>query len=625
MCIFSAIFFHNGIESWFNERNRTVLRESLQVAESYLVEHKIGAMNDCVAISKTLEYHLEKFSDEFEEDYPRIVKNIDFLLDDLCGLKGVNSAILLNSSLEVIAHSQYSVNLHFLNIDYRQIQKVEASSQKGVILEVEGENPKSIIVASCFKNSSGYMYLIIEKNVDSSILSHAKNAKVAYDEYYKFLEERSSLEIAFIFMFLTVGILLLIASVAMAIIYSWRIIKPVSNLIDVSEDIINGNMEARVKEEWAYEEIQNLSKTFNHMIDQVNKQREDLVDINKKLDERIKFTGSVLAGVSSGVIGIDGGAIYIWNKMSEKLLGRRITIGECIRDVMPEIASLLRLLNKGNSSVEKEIQYRKGDNILLFLVKIENITSEDGNRFVITFNDLTNMAIAQRKAAWSEVARRVAHEIKNPLTPIQLSAERIKRKYLSQISVDLETFSSLINIIINQVGNIKRLIDEFNFFARLPEPVLKKCDLSEICKQAVLLMQNVGNNVTINFICDKSNYLIKADERLIHQSIVNLIQNAINAFSNTDGVDKNIWVSIKSDVKKVFVVVEDDGPGFPKEKMKSLATPYFTMTPKGSGLGLAIVKKIIQDHKGDLLFENSDRGGARITILFPLSVNNKND
>jgi two-component system nitrogen regulation sensor histidine kinase NtrY len=610
------------VESWFNKRNQTVLQESLGVAESYLTEHKKNAICDCIAISKTLEYHFERMSNNFEDNPISLSKNIGFLLDDLCGLKSVDAAILLDSYLNVIAHSKYSVSLHFLNVDYKKLKEMENLNEKGLILDTNDENDsKSIIAASCFKNSDEYMYLIIEKSINSDILSQARNTKIAHDEYFNLLKDRSSLEIAFIFMFLVMGILLLIASIAVAIIYSWRIVKPVSNLIDVSEDIISGNMDARADEDGSYEEIRLLSKTFNQMMEQISNQREDLVKINKKLDERMKFTGSVLAGVSSGVIGIDNNTIFIWNTAAEKLLGTSISSGERIGNVFPEIEGLLQLINREVTSIQKEIQFQKDNNILLFSVKIENIASHNNGRFVVTFNDLTDMVMAQRKAAWSDVARRVAHEIKNPLTPIQLSAERIRRKYLPQITVDANIFSELVNVIIRQVGDIKRLIDEFNFFARLPEPNLKECDLYDICGQAVFLMQNAADDVEVIFSTDKQNKSkIKADERLLHQSIVNLIQNAINALSTANKTDKKVWVSVKQTPPNMIVSVEDNGPGLPKGKTESLATPYFTLMPKGTGLGLAIVKKIVQDHRGELTFGESVHGGAKVTMLIPFSI-----
>lgn len=618
MSFFSAFFFHNGIDSWFNERNKTVLQESLNVAESYLKEHKKRTLNDCIAISKTIEYHIDRLEDLSEIDNSRFSRDIGFLLDDLCALKNINSAILLNNSFNVIAHSKYSTALHFLNINNKDFQRT--NEKNAIILEIANSDNDGIIAISCFKNENNeYMYLIVEKNVDSNILYQAKNARTAYNEYHSLLQNRESLEIAFVFMFLVVGILLLVASIVVAIIYSWKIVNPISNLIDVSENIIGGNLKARAKQVSSYEELSILTKTFNQMVDQVHKQREDLVKINKSLDERIKFSSSVLAGVSSGVIGIDNNAIYIWNTAAERLLNKQITFGENIFNIIPELKKLLEELQNNLPFIEKEIQYKKNYETCVFLVKIENIAVSNSyySRFVITFDDLTNMIAAQRKAAWSDVARRVAHEIKNPLTPIQLSAERIHRKYISQISADKGTFSQLIDVIIRQVGDIKRLIDDFTFFAKLPEPIFRECDVHEICKQAIFLMQNASADIEIRLNSEKANYEIKADERLLHQCIMNLIQNAINALNTINKKDKKVAVSLKIENHNIYIDIEDNGPGLPKEKIESLATPYFTMMPKGTGLGLAIVKKIIQDHNGDLLFDDSKYGGAKVTISIP--------
>ena len=617
MTFFSAFFFHNGIDSWFNDRNRTVLQESLQVAESYIDEHKRQLLNDCTAVSKTLTYQIDKLTNLREQDLEKFSENVNFVLDDLCALKNLNSAILLDSSFNVIAHSKYSVALHFLNLQNEDISSIKERSS--VILRSNFDDEQNIRAISCFRTDNNeYLYLIIEKRIDSEILLQAKNARQAYDEYFQLLEERSSLEIAFIFMFFIVGIMLLVGSIVVAILYSWRIVKPISNLIDASETIIDGDLKARVPEESQYEEITTLMRTFNQMISQVQKQREDLVEINKQLDERIKFSSSVLAGVSSGVIGIDNNAVYVWNNAAEKLLGRQISFGEHIYNIIPEIETLL-YAPSSNGITQKEMKYKKDNNELLLSVKVAHIeTSSDYyNRFVITFDDLTNMIMAQKKAAWSEIARRVAHEIKNPLTPIQLSAERIRRKYISQINSDSGTFTELIDVIIRQVGDIKRLIDNFTHFAKLPDPILKPCNLYEICKQAVFFIQNASEDVKISLIEANTDLSVNVDERLIHQSIVNLIKNAVNALGTVTKDDKRVQISIKNESNKFMVIVEDNGPGLPKEKIESLATPYFTLMPKGTGLGLAIVKKIVQDHGGELLFGDSDLGGAKITISIP--------
>ncbi|MDR3151759.1 MAG: GHKL domain-containing protein [Holosporaceae bacterium] len=616
MGIFSAFFFHQGIDSWFNERNRTVLKESLAAAELYLEEHKKNALNDCFAIAKTVDYHMEYMHDLMTVDYNKFYRDMEFVLDDLCGLKGISSAILLDSSLNVIAHSKYSVSLHFVSISYEDLR---VANEKGAMI-LNDSNDKNIIVLSCFKTGGGeYMYLIIKKDINSNIISNAKNARNAYDEYYRLLEDRGSLEIVFILMFLIVGILLLVASIVMAVLYSWKIVKPISNLIDVSANIIDGDTTARANEESSYEEISLLLKTFNEMVTQIHEQKENLININKQLDERIKFTSSVLTGVSSGVIGIDNNSIYIWNSAAEKLLDKKISFGEHIGNLIPEIEDFLSEAAV-MLSVECQIQYKKGNEYLLFSTKIESIGDPQDyhSMFVITFDDLTNIVRIQRRIAWEEVARRVAHEIKNPLTPIQLSAERLKKKYISQICVDQQIFSELVDTIIRQVSDIKRLIDDFNFFARLPEPILKRCNLYEVCKQVVFLMETAAGDISIIFTpTAQQQHFAKVDERLLHQSVVNLIQNSINVLNASKKKGKKIWVVLEETADSVIISIEDNGPGLPKEKMESLATPYFTLMPNGTGLGLTIVKKIVQDHGGELSFCNSRHGGARVAISVP--------
>jgi two-component system nitrogen regulation sensor histidine kinase NtrY len=628
MSIFSAIFFHNGIGSWFNERNKRVLIESLNVAESYVAERKRNALQDCIEISKIIQYKMGKSWYNFELNFDKATKEIGILLDDLCRLKDVKAAIILDHNLNVIARTKYSVALHFLNINHSDFQHC-INNGNVVLNNYLNTDKQSIVAISCIvhEESDDFRFLLIRKKLDSRILAHAKNARAAFDEYYNLFKERRRLEILFIFMFMVMGILLLVAAIIVASVYSWRILKPVSNLIDVSENIIEGNTNARANEVCHYEELSMLAKTFNLMMEMVNHQHQDLVKVNQQLDEKMMVTSGVLAGVSSGVIGIDNDSIFMWNAAAEKLLGKKIIFGECIYDVIPKVKEIVSKVlnvsrNNFNSPQECEIYHKRGHEILVFLVRVEfvNIKDKSHRMFVVTFDDLTQMIAAQRKAALSDVARRVAHEIKNPLTPIQLSAEMLKKKYLAQISTGNEAFVRLVDIIIHQVNDLKRLVNSFTFFARLPESKLKKCNIVDICQQAVFFMQNAAGDIKINLTCEETeSCIINGDERLLHQSMINVIQNSINVLNRSEKNDKNIWISVKrGNFNKIFVITEDNGPGFPEEKMELLATPYFTLTPKGTGLGLAIVKKIIQDHNGELQFSNRKNGGA--VVRFTLDV-----
>jgi two-component system nitrogen regulation sensor histidine kinase NtrY len=599
------------------------------VAESYIAERKRNALQDCIEIASIIQYRMEKSWYNFEINFSNASREMGFLLDDLCRLKDVKEAIALDSSLNIIAKTKYSVALHFLNTSHGDFQYC-INNGSTVLTNCLGNDKQSIVAMCCItnENDGSYKFLIIRKKLDATVLAHAKNTRAAFDEYYHLFKERRYLEILFIFMFLVMGMLLLVAAIAVALIYSWRILRPVSNLIDVSESIIKGDDDARAHEDCHYEELGILVKTFNHMVDRINDQRQDLVKINQQLDEKMMVTSGVLAGVSSGVIGVDNDSIFMWNAAAEKLLGKKIKFGECIYDVIPKLGEFISdtsgdssNISNSFSSIEREIHYKKGYEALVFLVRVEFIDVKDKSHcmFVVTFDDLTQMIVAQRKAALSDVARRVAHEIKNPLTPIQLSAEMIKKKYLAQISVGGESFSRLVDVIIRQVDDIKRLVNSFTFFARLPEPSLKKCDVIDICRQAVFFMQNAVGDIKINLMADDDggdSYAVNGDERLLHQSIVNIIQNSINVLNTTEKNDKNIWISVKRENHhKVSIIIEDDGPGLPEEKMELLTTPYFTLTPKGTGLGLAIVKKIIQDHNGELRFSNREAGGAMVQFV----------
>ncbi len=615
MCIFSALFFHNGVESWFTKRNQVVLEESVKIAEAYVNEYKKNTLNECVAIARAVEYQVDQLFKTYPEPYNEFFR-LNEVLNEFCSLKNIDAAILLDEQLNIVAHSKYSVSLHFFNLTYKDIQSLENFMLNSKILDISNGN--KIIAASYFHSVSGNMYLLIEKTTESKIFDYALNANKAYKDYRQLLNDRNFLEILFILIFCAVGVLLLFGSITVAVIYSWKLVQPISNLINVSENIIDGDLSARASEDSSYAELQLLSRTFNQMLSQVSSQQVKLMKMNEELDERMQFTNNVLAGISSGVIGLDNNSAYIWNEAAEKLLGRSIVFGEHIGNLIPQLSELPMQLD--DNIQRHEIYYTHDKNVRLFSLRIAPVMSEHKHRFVITFDDLTDMIEAERQAAWAEVARRVAHEIKNPLTPIQLAAERLKRKYISKINDDVDIFSSLIDVIVRQVGNIKRLSEEFNFFARLPEAQFKECDFFEIVEQAIVLMQNTAEAIQIVLInhTEEKSCFIKADERLLHQAILNILQNAINALALVTIENKMIFVHINKTEQAVLLTIEDNGPGLPQEKIDLLTTPYFSLTPKGTGLGLSIVKKIVSEHKGELSFANGDIGGARVTLTIPI-------
>lgn len=623
MIFFSAIFFHKGIESWFNARNNAVLRESLNVAESYLSEHRQMIKNDGLGIARAIEINIASLTPSQINDEEIFASTISELMDELFAIKNIDGGMLFDRYDRVLARSKYSMSLNFVTTSPKDLEEAVVS---GIKVMNDTDDNKVMAIMRINVITKGHVFLLIEKKVDEKILGYIKKTKSAYSDYHELANYRTSLEIAFILIFIILGVLLLLAAIAAAINFAGRLIVPISNLVESAEKIKDGNWNARAESAPFVKELDLLTNTFNEMIARVQEQQENLKEANLTLDQQVQFISDVLSGVSSGVISLnDRFRINIFNNQAEKLLGKRLDHGMLIFDIFSNISDAFDKL-KNNETTETQIEYIKGLEHREFTVKLAKIVEGVSIAgYILTFDDVTNLISAQRKAAWADVARRVAHEIKNPLTPIQLAAERISRKYSSQISTDIDIFNKLTDTIVRQVGDIRRLADEFSFFARLPEPTLRKCVLAEITKQAVFFMQNAYQDVDIDFTCNVDNTDIIGDDRLIHQAIINVMQNAINAMKNAKDrtCSDKICISFQNDGEYVRLYIDDNGPGLPKAERNMLTEPYFTLMPKGTGLGLAIVKKIVQDHNGHIELSDSDMAGARIALSFPSDTKDK--
>jgi len=367
------------------------------------------------------------------------------------------------------------------------------------------------------------------------------------------------------------------------------------------------------------------------MTGQIQEQRDELVEANRKLDERRQFTEAVLGGVSAGVIGLDAdGLITLPNRSALGLIGSNSDslIGRSVEDAIPEMAHLLgEARARPDRLIKEEIELDRGDRRRTLMVRI--VAERVGDvivGYVVTFDDITALVAAQRTAAWADVARRIAHEIKNPLTPIQLSAERLKRKYLEEVSSEPEIFSACTDTIVRQVNDIRQMVDEFSAFARMPTPVMQRENLQLIVQQAVMLQQVA--NTDIEFMLDLPDNPVKmeCDSRQLGQCLTNLLKNAVEAIEGRKEFGAaaletgRITVTVRPEEDANFIEIADNGPGLPKENRDRLVEPYVTTRERGTGLGLAIVSKIMEDHVGE--FELSDRsgGGAVATLRFPTMV-----
>ncbi len=612
---FSTLFFYFGVQSWFSERVSTAVNESLSVAQAYLLEHQQTLRADALAMANDL-----------NREAPRLVSDqafFDNFVSTQAILRGLTEALVFDGSGRALARSRLTIALQFEPV--RDSVLEQARSGEVVLLTSEHDDRvRALIRLDRFIDT----YLLVGRLVESRVIAHMERAQGAVAQYQELEGRYSSLQITFTMIYVVVALLLLLVAVSIGLVFADTVVRPVSALIAAAERIRAGDLGARVPTGTTEDELTSLSRAFNRMTSQLESQRRELIEANRQLDLRRRFTETVLAGVSAGVLGLDGeGRINLPNRSATELLGRDLDqlAGVLLAEAVPETAELMAAIQRRPGRlVEAQIKIRLAAELRTLLVRIaaERIDGEVRG-YVVTFDDITELLSAQRKAAWADVARRIAHEIKNPLTPIQLSAERLKRKYLREIASDPETFVTCTETIVRHVGDIGRMVDEFSAFARMPSPVMKPHDLYELCQQAVFLQRGAHPETRFALASAEGRPLIPCDARQVAQVLTNLLQNALDAIEGRDVPAQGalppgeITVSLSVGDDGVTVAVADNGRGLPTENRERLTEPYVTTRAKGTGLGLAIVKKIMEDHGGRLVLADRRGGGAQVEIWFP--------
>ena len=467
------------------------------------------------------------------------------------------------------------------------------------------------------------LFLATGHAVDLRVVDYIKSIEFA-GSFYSQIE--SALRRSQLILFVVCGaiaFLMLLAAVWLAILFASRLTEPIGGLMQAAEKVRGGDLSARVEEGPPNDELGQLARSFNRMASQIEQQRGELVHANTELDTRRRLTDAVLAGVSAGVLSVDAeGVVMRSNRSALDLLAlpEDGVLGRPLISVMPELGPLVaQAAERPDRMTQGQVEILQRGSRQILLVRI---SAASGAGYVVTFDDVTDLMSAQRMAAWGDVARRIAHEIKNPLTPIQLSAERLKRRYLKQIKEDPETFTMCTETIIRQVGDIGRMVDEFSSFARMPRPTVKEEDAKEMCQQALFLQRN--GNPDLRYVTNLPAHAVplNCDRRQVSQVLTNILKNSAEAIEGRDErpdtplPQGEISLSLQEDAAGVRIVVEDNGRGLPKEGRERLTEPYMTTRAKGTGLGLAIVKKIMEDHGGFLSLEDREGGGARISLVF---------
>jgi two-component system, NtrC family, nitrogen regulation sensor histidine kinase NtrY len=613
VAIFSYLFFSFGVESWFSNKVRTAVAESLAVAEDYMREHKRAIRADALAMANDL----NRDAAELELN-PRQLTEV---VSAQAALRGLSEAMVFDRGGQVLARSSLSFSLGFEPLPENAMRDADAGDV--VVMTNDSDNRVRALVRL---DQFGPVYLYVGRYIEPRVMSYVVETQRAVDQYQKMESQRSGFQVTFALIYLMVAMLFLVTAVAIGIHFATQLAVPISRLAAAAEQVGGGDLAARVPEGEKDDELVSLSRAFNRMTYQIESQQRELREANRQLDERRRFTETVLTGVSAGVIGLDrGGRINLPNRSASALLGVDLeaAIGRDLADVAPEIAGLVEAAQRRPERLaQSQVQLVRGTSTRTLLVRIatEYHDREVGG-FVVTFDDITELLSAQRKAAWADIARRIAHEIKNPLTPIQLSAERLKRRYLKEIGKDAETFTICTDTIIRHVGDIGRMVDEFSAFARMPAPVLRREDLCEIVRQAAVLQRTAHRRIRFDTVLPRHPVVVGCDRRMVGQAVMNIVKNAVESIvarlgEEPDGAAGQLRVSVIDGSGRAEIVVEDNGQGLPRQERERLTEPYVTTRAKGTGLGLAIVKKIMEDHEGELLLEDGEFGGARVRLAF---------
>ncbi len=608
MTLFSVIFFHVGIQDWFSIRVKTALDESVQVAQSYLEEHKRLVGRDASLMAHDLRGQLARLlnhRDEFNQ-----------YLTVMGGLRSMTEALVFDSTHDVIGKSALTFALEFEPVPSAAVN--QANDGMPVILSsLHHDRVRALVKISSNPNC----YLFVGRAVDAGVLNHLRKAENTVSEYKTLEGKLVGFEVIFIVLFSLVALLLLLVAIWIGLVVSGQIIRPIARLMEAADRISQGDFTVRLEEGSAEDEMGLLSRAFNRMTSQLESNQSALLRVNQQLEERRRFIESTLAGVSSGVLGLNyQGTLNFMNEAAKKLLPKMNEhYGDAVQDFFPEIQEIVAAstAKPGILHVKEITVHPVGSAPKTFLVHgVAHHQDLEIQGYVITFDDLTTILAAQKQVAWSDVARRIAHEIKNPLTPIQLSAERLKRKYLATVE-DPETFSNYIEMISKQVTHIQSLIGEFVSFSRMPSPVMKKTNMGKLCQEALAF--HVASHPKIKSITHLTSSPLYqyCDEGQIMQCLTNVLKNAVQALEESGVQDPTLTLTLQEKQGKTVIEIVDNGPGFPFGIHQDVTEPYVTTRKEGTGLGLSIVKKIMEDHNGRLEIDNVEASGhGRVRLVF---------
>ena len=624
VAVFATISINLGLEAWFSDRVQSVVGTSLSAARSYADEQQAALIDDIRSVAD----HLQNFKKN------KALTEDDELRNELASRqielqRGLKEAFILDGSGNIELRGERSYLFDFEKPSEQDLS--QALTDAVLIDDFNNNELRALIHLKGF----GDRYLYLTREVDGTLFNLIDETQKTAVLYQQMENDRTAYLLNFAVLYFALALLLIVSSVLFALWFAERLSKPIGRLAAAANRVGAGELTTQVIEEEGDDEIAQLGRYFNQMTKQIKHQRDTLVKNTEQIEERRRLFDSVLSSVTSGVIVLDpDGDINFINNSANELLNfsKKEAMENQLNYIFPESTTLFtKLKSSGADNLQSEIKLVRSGRLENFLVRMTPMNEEAKiTGYVVAFDDITNLVSAQRSAAWGDVARRIAHEIKNPLTPIQLSAERIKKKFGPLLSHDSNTLYQMVDVITRQTDDIRRIVDEFSKFARMPELKLKNEDICALVESVISLQQAGQPTIVINFSKPKTPLIISIDATLLNQAITNLLKNAGEAieirkekkqYPDEEGM---ISVSLIDKSEVILLEISDNGIGWPQDRSR-LFEPYVTTRDKGTGLGLAIVKKIVEEHGGVLKLEdsspskNSQIVGASISIEIPKS------
>jgi two-component system, NtrC family, nitrogen regulation sensor histidine kinase NtrY len=593
VAIVASITLDRGLDRLFSNRTKAVIENSVMVADAYLREHAQGVRGDILAMA----FDLARAKPMFEQERERFRQ----FLTAQATVRGLSAALMVGPEVNVIERADIKREGEIVMPSTQGLATVgEAEPQIGIVLEANAV--AAVIRLRGYENA----YLHITRPLDPRVVAQLRETQASVSDFANLEARRLGVQLAFGMMYTIIALAVLLSAAWLGLNFANRLVAPIRRLIGAADMVSTGNLYVQVPVQRSEGDLAHLGETFNKMTYELRTQRDDIMRARDVMDQRRRFTEAVLAGASAGVIGVDPeGRISILNRSAQRVLERpeAEVVGRPLLELMPELKDIITNVKAGQQrELQAQITISRQGHERNLSVRVTTEQSGDPDHgYVVTLDDITELVAAQRTSAWADVARRIAHEIKNPLTPIQLSAERLRRKYGKSITDDPAVFHQCTDTIVRQVDDIKRMVDEFSKFARMPKPVMTAEDVADTVRQAVFLMR-VGNaDIDIELELGEDPMPARFDRRLISQALTNIIKNASEAIAGVPQSERGrgrIRVRTAREGSDIIIDVIDNGIGLPHENRNRLLEPYVTTREKGTGLGLAIVGRILEEHGG---------------------------